>query len=39
MDGENSNIGFVSLTDSPHQELIDAARAIHADIYRIRFDN
>ena len=37
MDGENGNVGFVSLTDTPHQELIDAAREIHTDLYRLRF--
>lgn len=37
MDGENGNVGFVSIADTPHQELIDAAREIHADMYRLRF--
>ncbi|MDA3872517.1 MAG: beta-galactosidase, partial [Kiritimatiellae bacterium] len=37
MDGENGNLGFISITDTPYPELIDAAREIHTDIYRIRF--
>ncbi len=37
MDGENGNVGFISLTDTPHRELIDAAREIHAEMYRLRF--
>lgn len=37
MDGENGNVGFVSLTDTPYPELIDAARTIHGEMYRLRF--
>lgn len=37
MDGENGNVGFVSITDTPHRELIEAAREIHAEMYRLRF--
>lgn len=37
MDGENGNVGFVSITDTPHQEIIDAAREIHAKMYEVRF--
>jgi len=34
-DGENFNIGFVSATDTPYPELIDAARATNAHMYQI----
>ena len=36
-DGENGNVGFVSITDTPYPELIEAARVIHSDMYSIRF--
>ena len=32
-DGENYNIGFVSGTDTPYWELIEAAQQINAQIY------
>lgn len=33
MDGENYNIGFTTVTDSVYPELVEAARAVHAEIY------
>lgn len=33
LDGENYNIGFVSVTDTPYPELVAAAREIHAEAY------
>jgi agarase len=36
-DGENGNVGFVSLTDTPYPELIHAAREVHGDMYEKRF--
>lgn len=36
-DGENGNVGFVSITDTPFPELIEAARTIHAEMYPLRF--
>jgi hypothetical protein len=36
-DGENGNVGFVSIADTPYPELIDAARDIHAKMYPLRF--
>lgn len=36
-DGENGNVGFVSLTDTPYPELIQAAREVHGDMYQKRF--
>ncbi|MDR3710662.1 MAG: beta-galactosidase [Capsulimonadaceae bacterium] len=35
LDGENFNLGFVSITDTPFPELIAAARATNASIYSI----
>ncbi|MDR3689727.1 MAG: hypothetical protein P4L46_10145 [Fimbriimonas sp.] len=35
-DGENYNIGFVNVTDSPYPEMVDAARQIHGEAYRLR---
>jgi hypothetical protein len=32
-DGENYEIGFVTVTDTPYPEMIEAARAVHAEIY------
>jgi hypothetical protein len=37
LDGENSNIGLVSVTDAPYPELVAAARAVHSAIYRRRY--
>ncbi len=36
-DGENSGSGFVSITDQPYTQLVDAAREIHAQMYDIKF--
>jgi agarase len=35
-DGENYNIGFVSVTDTPYPELVKAAKAVNAEVYRYR---
>jgi hypothetical protein len=35
-DGENYNIGLVTITDMPYPEMIDAARAVHATMYSKR---
>ncbi len=32
-DGENYNIGLVTITDTPHPELLEAARGVHSTIY------
>ncbi len=32
-DGENYNIGLVTITDTPYPELTEAAREVHAEIY------
>lgn len=36
-DGENYNIGFVTVTDTPYPELVEAARKIHGEAYRLRY--
>ena len=36
-DGENYQIGFVTVTDAPYPELVQAARDIGATMYRRRF--
>jgi agarase len=33
-DGENYNIGFVDVTDTPYPEMVEAARAVHATLYQ-----
>jgi hypothetical protein len=33
-DGENYNIGFVDVTDTPYPEMVGAARAVHAIVYQ-----
>jgi hypothetical protein len=35
-DGENYNIGFVDVTDTPYPEMVAAAKAAHAEAYRRR---
>lgn len=35
-DGENYNIGFLSITDTPYKEMIDASRKAAGEIYQIR---
>jgi agarase len=33
MDGENYNIGFVTVTDTVYPELLTAAKAAHSEVY------
>jgi hypothetical protein len=35
--GENYNIGFVNVTDTPYPEMIAAARAVHGELYGRRW--
>ncbi|MFN7016959.1 MAG: beta-galactosidase [Fimbriimonadales bacterium] len=35
-DGENYNIGFVTITDTPYPEMVEAARRVHGAMYRRR---
>jgi hypothetical protein len=36
LDGENYNIGFVNVTDTPYPEMVAAAKASHQEVYRRR---
>ncbi|WP_143873728.1 agarase [Catenovulum sediminis] len=36
-DGENYNIGFVSVTDVPYNAMVDAAREVNGTLYERRF--
>jgi agarase len=35
-DGENYNIGFVSVTDTPYPEMVRAAKEVQDNAYKIR---
>ncbi|GBL05303.1 beta-galactosidase [Glaciecola sp. KUL10] len=37
-DGENYNVGFVSVTDVPYQPMVDAAKKLHSTMYQDRFE-
>ena len=39
LDGENYNVGFVSVTDIPYQPLVNAAKKVNESIYNRRFNN
>nr|AYV64447.1 agarase [Cloning vector pAgaL4] len=36
-DGENYNVGFVSVTDTPYQPLVDAVKEVNENLYQRRF--
>ncbi len=36
-DGENYNIGFLTVTDTPYPEMVAAARKVHAEAYTRRY--
>lgn len=36
-DGENYNVGFVSVTDTPYKELVEAAKQVNSSLYPTRF--
>ncbi len=36
-DGENYNVGFVSVTDTPYKPMIKAAKSLHNSMYERRF--
>lgn len=36
-DGENYNVGFVNVTDTPYAPMVDAAREINTELYKRRF--
>ena len=37
LDGENYNVGFVSVTDQPYEPLVEAAKEVNANLYERRF--
>jgi hypothetical protein len=39
LDGENYNIGFVSVTDTPYPEMVAAARRVFGEAYARRLDS
>ena len=36
-DGENYNVGFVNVTDTPYAPMVNAAKALHKGMYERRF--
>ena len=36
-DGENYNVGFVTVCDVPYPEIVKAAKALNQDLYPLRF--
>ena len=36
-DGENYNVGFVRVTDTPYPEMVEAAKELNANLYERRF--
>ncbi|MGJ8682558.1 beta-galactosidase [Paraglaciecola sp.] len=36
-DGENYNVGFVSVTDTPYKEMVDAAKRFNGSLYQTKF--
>ncbi|WP_111979223.1 beta-galactosidase [Algibacillus agarilyticus] len=36
-DGENYNVGFVSVTDSPYQEMVEAVKAVGSTLYTRKY--
>jgi agarase len=37
-DGENYNVGFVNVTDTPYPHMVEAAKAVNSKIYQARFE-
>lgn len=38
-DGENYNVGFVNVTDTPYQPLVEAAKEVNHDLYQRRYQD
>jgi len=36
-DGENYNIGFLDVTDTPYPEMVEEAQEVHAEVYTRRY--
>ena len=39
LDGENYQIGFADIVDTPYPEIINASRAVGYDMYKYRMEN
>lgn len=39
LDGENYNVGFVSVADVPYAPMVKAAKELHSDLYKRRYGN
>ena len=37
LDGENYNVGFVSVADVPYEPMVEAAKELHGEMYQRRF--
>ncbi|AWB66006.1 agarase [Saccharobesus litoralis] len=37
-DGENYNVGFVTVADEPYEEMVKAAKELHGEMYSQRFN-
>ncbi|WP_413112206.1 beta-galactosidase [Thaumasiovibrio sp. DFM-14] len=38
-DGENYNVGFVTVTDTPYEPLVESAKEVNRNLYNRRFGN
>lgn len=38
-DGENYNVGFVSVTDTPYPEMVEAVKQVSSELYQRKFDS
>ncbi|MBU3005411.1 beta-galactosidase [Paraglaciecola arctica] len=38
-DGENYNVGFVNVTDTPYPHMVESAKTVNSKIYQARFNN
>lgn len=36
-DGENYNVGFVSITDTPYKPMVKSAKRLHSELYKRRY--
>ncbi|WP_394244324.1 agarase [Vibrio astriarenae] len=36
-DGENYNVGFVSIADTPYEPMVEAAKRLHSSMYKRRY--
>lgn len=38
-DGENYNVGFVNVTDTPYPQMVESAKSVNNKIYQARYEN